>query len=363
LKKNLFLPLLFFCLSNISYANSHVPTPLRFLIENSDLILVGKVISTKNIPHPKNDRLNYLYDQWEATVHVVNVVEGDQKYLDKSIRIKFEKNIACAGSAEYGDSLFVLSFLKINEDGTFQTLAGSYGVKNLNEHDLELYKQLIRAFRLAQENNKIDNEHLVDWLISCLKQDVTSWEGAYELSPHQEWINGQWQLIQPKFSTRQLSLLRNTILESKQLNYSVVDLLHLIYKKNDPALLKFIANQIDTTYSQLITTDRLLTTMTDLVDDVRLSVLLKNYKDLIASYVRSTGKLKTKEEELVFQNKSIEIFKEFRRALLQLANEYETNKEPSTSHAKIHYLPFLFAVLALGGFVYYRYRSRNKWKN
>jgi hypothetical protein len=78
----------------------------------------------------------------------------------------------------------VLAFLTRSQRGPgYVTVGLSYGAKNLNNREIEVYSASIRELiEIEKETDRNTlRRRLVEWLVRCAEEPITRWEGAYDL--------------------------------------------------------------------------------------------------------------------------------------------------------------------------------------
>ncbi len=158
------------------------PAPLRKLINESEIIIVGRVEYTK----PQKNK-----ESWTSEIAFIKVKEVLQGSIEDSIvKVFFSPNMVCPSPASYPKGEKVIAFLDKTEHG-YTTHSLSYGSKILDESGIKVYKSRILEM---QQINKIENEsekrqEITNWLFKCIKHKMTRWEGAYELSPKSDFMS------------------------------------------------------------------------------------------------------------------------------------------------------------------------------
>ena len=158
------------------------PRPLRSLINEAEVIIIGQVIES----NPSNQENSWTTDV--ATIAVKEVLQGDEE--NESIKVYYTPNMICPAPARYPKGSIVLAFLDKHEDN-YITHALSYGSKVLSEEELDLYKsRIIEMFEINKEKDKSKKRiKVTDWLVKCAKHRATRWEGTYELSPKSDFMS------------------------------------------------------------------------------------------------------------------------------------------------------------------------------
>jgi hypothetical protein len=171
-----------------AYAYPITPRPLRKLVIESDLIIWGKVIKTGDI---KRSDENHFRESDYALIAITEMLQG--KLTKDTIRVLFSSGMICPAPGEFYEGEQVLTFLDRKKDSKdYLVHALSYGVKHLSSREQYLiYKDRIKEMQtiLQKQDDKLCNEMVVEWLIKCAENEVTRWEGMYELSPHSDFMS------------------------------------------------------------------------------------------------------------------------------------------------------------------------------
>lgn len=231
------LPFLFLLTVCIAYASPYPisPRPLRLLVAESEHILFGHVVKIE-----KTDliREKKVYDvRTTAVIAIKERLQGNVK--EDTIRINFRPNMICPASDMYYENLDVLAFLD-GTNGKYSTHALSYGSKTLIQpEDYSIYKQRIVEMQLILKNtDKITQlKQTIEWLVKCAENDITRWEGTYELSPQSDFMS---EYSKEKFANYQMLLseaqkkrLKEVFLNSAGQPYLDLGLADLVYSGNE----------------------------------------------------------------------------------------------------------------------------------
>lgn len=168
------------CSFNLSYP---IPArPLRMLIMESEVIIEGEVIDEHILI--EKDRKGREYEGAHiAVIRVKHLLQG--KLDTDTVEVHFEPNMVCPAPANYSVNTTVITFLDKQRDGHgYYTHALSYGVKQLPREGLDIYKKRIREMQAIMQlkDTVQQRDQIMDWLITCVENKFTRWEGIYELS-------------------------------------------------------------------------------------------------------------------------------------------------------------------------------------
>ncbi len=142
--------------------------PLRYLVEESQYIVVGHVVEVYDVPRVANSYKNRI-----AKIAVLENLQG-QVGLD-TIEIAFDQYTICPKGDEYFENTHVISFFDQKEDGKFETHALSYGSKTLSLSDIEVYKKRIFEVQriLKIEDKEKQFAEIVEWSVKCAEHKAT----------------------------------------------------------------------------------------------------------------------------------------------------------------------------------------------
>jgi hypothetical protein len=166
------------------------PRPLRTLYLESDRIVVAHIGET--IPLETSFEDNYRKTSLKTTLHVTSTLKGEGDHYTVYV---YHENWVWAGEVEqqeaqekqhqfsdYKPDDTLLVFLTRRKEGKgYEVSDTTYAVKKLNDADLKIYTQRIEELAAIMQDEQPDNERLVEWLVRCVEEPATRWEGAYEL--------------------------------------------------------------------------------------------------------------------------------------------------------------------------------------
>ncbi len=232
--------LIFIGVSNDLFAALLEPRPLRKLVIESEYIIVGYVIKITEKESLKNE--------WTTRIAKIAVLENLQGEPKKdTIEIQFNPDMSCLYPDRYYDSTFVIAFLDWDKRRRkFFTHALSYGAKTLSKKDIEIYKQKI--FEIQQILKIPDKEkqriETIEWLVTCVENPITRWEGIEELSKNQKMDSSSSINRNQIFdiNTSQKERLKNVLLNLN--GYVDFELVDLVYKGNEVEIDGFILQKL-----------------------------------------------------------------------------------------------------------------------
>ena len=139
------------------------PQPLRALHHMSELIVVARLGRSASVKTTDSNEM------MRTTLEITSVVKGDNKRSRIAVyNWGWGEDKKFPGGLKTGDT--ALFFLKPRDQGDgFEVSDYSYGVKKL-------------ALNAMSKAEKPDTAAIVEWLVRCVEQHATRWEGAYELA-------------------------------------------------------------------------------------------------------------------------------------------------------------------------------------
>ncbi len=244
MKKLKLILFIIFVFSNSLFATNYPisPRPLRQLVIESENIIIGYVVSTFDKKTKKSERGSKI-----ARVAIIEQIQG--KIKQDTLELEFNPNMICPAPAMYYEKTFVISFLK-KYKGEYSTYALNYGAKTLKKDEIEIYK--IRIFEI-QDILKIANKEqqfteTKEWLVKCSENEITRWEGTFELSPESDFMSFYSQDSKIDFksllSVQQKNRLKKALLYSTRSEYVDFGLVDLVYVGNEKEIEDYLLKSL-----------------------------------------------------------------------------------------------------------------------
>jgi hypothetical protein len=186
--KRLSLLLLTALISGYVFAYPITPRPLRKLVIESEYIITGTVLELGTTPDNKKEDSPRYNDY--ALILVEEILQG--KRVADTIRVYYSGRMICPAPAHFILHSKVVAFLdKLKKSNGYTVHALSYGVKNLDEEGISVYKHRITEMQriLKMPEGYQQEERILDWLVTCAGNTYTRWEGVYELSPGSDFMS------------------------------------------------------------------------------------------------------------------------------------------------------------------------------
>ena len=206
---------------------------LRQLVNTSEYIVIG-FVRTFN-----EDKKNSYPDK--AVIEVKEVLKGN--LLEKNISLNNEFVMV------YYDSTDVLAFLNQNKIGEFYTNSLPWGCKKLPLSSIEIYKsRIMEVQNIFSTKNKIEKKKkTIEWLLRCVENPVTRWEGMYELAPNYIFSDNDIRSVkEPEFKLKnfQRQKLWNIFISLDNINFVDVGLIDYFLLSDSPEVKKRLIQKI-----------------------------------------------------------------------------------------------------------------------
>ncbi len=153
------------------------PVPLWSLVEQSDTIVLAKVVEVRE-PRwgAKNDR-PALY------VVALRVLETWKGSAVGEIEVKYP-SLICPAPPRYVEGKDVLAFLSGKDSGEWTTVGLSYGtLYPEGREELSDFREMVRRAVALQAGGRVSEVARTNWLVNSALRPGTRWHGLYELAP------------------------------------------------------------------------------------------------------------------------------------------------------------------------------------
>ncbi|HSK74745.1 MAG TPA: hypothetical protein VK892_23810 [Pyrinomonadaceae bacterium] len=178
------------------------PKTLLSLYLGSDLIFVADLISEKE-GKILNDEEEYYSIEIHRDLKISSVLKGKPPrnfvFTNSDYRNKKpveERNEEIEEEAEYEYTLYgykgfsklgvgeryLFFFRKNNETQQFELTDEVSGYKKLSDADLSIYKKRINELKTITKNKDNQLAAITKWLIRCIEEPSTRWDGAFDLN-------------------------------------------------------------------------------------------------------------------------------------------------------------------------------------
>jgi hypothetical protein len=154
-----------------------MPKPLRVLYNESDLVVVARAGVSKTV---ENQRDAHLV---KTTLLVSSILKGSNN--GKPIDVYHWSYGDLESPLGGGDGIFFLKQSQLESRGKprggYVIDDTMYGLKKLAGGDLKSYLDRIAELSQISVEHGPVNAAITEWLVRCVEDPVTRWEGAYEL--------------------------------------------------------------------------------------------------------------------------------------------------------------------------------------
>jgi hypothetical protein len=224
------------------------PVTLRQLIENSDLIVFAKVEAAPAKPDKKDVILVWRHRQSPARLRPISVLKGTAP--TGLIEVHFDPNLVCPSPPSFPEGSNVMAFLQRNVGSNgFHTVSLSYGAVSVSPEEARAYTSHIEDYlsitREADGEGK--SRHVTEWLVKCVEDPVTRWEGAADLCGRQ-WLSTQRRKSEfaDYLTGPQIARLSNVLFNAKFVGSGELALMDIFKTTAKPQLVKFVIRYLRT---------------------------------------------------------------------------------------------------------------------
>lgn len=267
------------------------PRPLRKLMLESEYIIVGYVRDIRSIKESK--------DSWVDAIADIDVKEVLYGNLSKtSVEVGYSPGFICPAPPYYEKGATVIVFLTKSKKW-FETVALSYGVKDVDAPGIEAYKARINEMKeimiLPEGLDKFTQT--VEWLVKCVEHPATRWEGSYELSPSSDFMSyydrTEHTPFQSLLSEDHQARLKTVLLADSEKGLLDFGLVDLVYPRNEKEVHALLLRQLKSlTPRQLWYAGGYMKRLTLITNDPALESLVSKFEK--ASFDRNEEKQQQK---------------------------------------------------------------------
>ena len=153
------------------------PATLLNLYRDSELIAIVTVGNSKIAKVEEDSK------QLQTTLHISSVLKGDTQ--QRAVPLYHWLSEQDQNELKPGDRLLVFLDQRRSEDDKpidgFEASDWSRAIKKLDDAELGTYRQRIEELNSILAVEQPNQHELVEWLVRCIEQPATRWDGAYEL--------------------------------------------------------------------------------------------------------------------------------------------------------------------------------------
>lgn len=170
-------------------ACAEAPLPLRQLYMTSDRVVVARAAQSAILLTEKVEE-DYEQSLLRTTFYVSKTLKGEgaDEQVVHIYQWLWGEDRAVPENFQEGQTLLLFLSKRQEEEG-YEVVSETYGVKKLADKDLKIYVKRLEELGKILSAEKPDKEQLVEWLVRLIEEPATRWDGAYELSASQEFLN------------------------------------------------------------------------------------------------------------------------------------------------------------------------------
>jgi len=251
-----FLPFLLFLFSMGTCTSLQAypifPRTLSDVYKAADHVVYGKVVGF--IEEKQDSDPTKPPKMYDGMVRLLIRVELKGAINESEIYIAAEHSYTCPEPFYFVEGQELLLFLDKDERENFYwTYAMSYGGREVTPEEYLLYKKKLVDLQavLAHPNLVEQKKEYITWMISCIKDPLTRWDGVFDLLNEKEDESRNLVSNPYPLTEDQKGELRQIIMEREELINTDLNLINYIKKENDPQLLIFLTMKFKTAmYSQ-----------------------------------------------------------------------------------------------------------------
>jgi hypothetical protein len=266
------------------------PQTLRKLIEYSPYIVIATV---DNPEKPEK-----FYDQKTkdsvqvfsfggdgvATLNIKEVLKGQPGDVGE-IEVEYEAGMICPSPANYPDKKLVIAFLaKEDTSKRYYTVGLSYGSKIMgSEKEMLAFKKRILDYLEIEKikNKRKRKSATVEWLVKCVEDKFTRWEGAYDLSREGDFMSyydySKDNRFYKSLKKSQKHRLDSCFFATDTLDFSELCLANLMSKKKYPQLKQHFLKSL--TLSDFYIAKDIMKKIIEISPNEKLQLIVKEVED------------------------------------------------------------------------------------
>lgn len=224
------------------------PRTLSDVYKEADYVVYGKVVgfiadspptSKEGVPPPPSMRDGF------AVIVIHEELKGEIK--ETQICIADQRSFMCPEPFHFEEGQEVLLFLNKDRKANFYwTFAMSYGGKEVTAEEYSLYKKKLLDLQaiLDQSNQEIQEQQYIDWVVNCIKEPLTRWEGIFDLLNEKEGANKELVANPYVLTQKQKEALCLDLYQQQELRVMDFKLIPHIRGTQDSVLLQFLLNKM-----------------------------------------------------------------------------------------------------------------------
>ena len=155
-----------------------IPKPLRVRYKESALVAVVRVGDTA--PTATGEDGPTLA---KTSLRISTLLKGETKERVVNFYHYIWNGMDETDPNAYAKNDVLLVFLNPHENGDgYTAIESEQAVKKLSPDDLKVYVSRIEELALIMRSEKPDMAALTEWIVRCIEEPATRWEGAYDLA-------------------------------------------------------------------------------------------------------------------------------------------------------------------------------------
>lgn len=153
------------------------PATLLNLYHGSELIAIVTVGKSKAVKTEEGSK------QFQTALHISSILKGDAH--QRVVPFYHWVSEETSDEIKPGDRLLVFLDQRRSEDDKpidgFEVNDWSHSIRKLNDSELGVYRLRIEELNSILSVEQPNQHELIEWLIRCIEEPVTRWDGALEL--------------------------------------------------------------------------------------------------------------------------------------------------------------------------------------
>lgn len=188
-----------------------MPPSLIKLYQESELIAIATVGKSKIAQTEEESR------QMQTALTISSVLKGDAR--QRVIPLYHWVSDETGNELKPGDRLLVFLDRRKSDDDKpidgFEANDWSRSIRKLDDSGLSAYQQRIEELNSILANEPPNNSELIEWMVRCIENPATRWDGVYELGKNLDALKDLDKTAQSKNSPDSLRQLLTTIANQK----------------------------------------------------------------------------------------------------------------------------------------------------
>lgn len=241
-----------------SNATSYSHASLSDLYKKADAVVYGKVVRFEEIAERNtiNDKDELalpppIFYKGRIAIIITEVIKGNITETEICIGNMNDINGLGLPEVEIGQNLLLFLFKGIKEEKyMYFSMGRQFTGRDIPSDEYEIYKQKLISLQsvLNIKDPKVQEQHYINWMISCVKEPLTKWDGIFDLknkkyvgSKDVELVANPYQL-----NTEQYNELCEEVYQAKELSYDDIQLIAYLYEsRENKELLAFLSQRFN----------------------------------------------------------------------------------------------------------------------